>query len=184
MAGKAHKHLNVFQKPLGVFSKEPMTGFYRNGSCEVGPEDKGNHSVAATLTDEFLDFSASRGNNLRSIGLKSGQKWCLCAPRWKEALDYAKSQSDGKAEGFSHHAGSTSTSIVPKVHLHATNAKALDVIDIKDLKMYAAETEAANASNVAQSRKGGLGGAIKETTELANKGEMTSREPKKGEHMS
>lgn len=141
-------------------------------------------AIIATLTDEFLDFSASRGNDLRSIGLKSGQKWCLCAPRWKEALDYAKSQSDGKAEGFSHHVGSSSSSIVPKVHLHATNAKALDVVDLKDLKMYAAETEAANASNVAQSRKGGMGGAIKETTELANKGEMTSREPKNGEHMS
>lgn len=127
----------VFQKPLLPFSKEPMTGFYRNGSCEVGPEDKGNHAIAglslfsfplpvpipsdppvpkriwemqklggmadtnkqtglthtpkATLTDSFLDFSASRGNDLRSIpGLKAGGKWCLCVNRWKEAVDYAE----------------------------------------------------------------------------------------------
>jgi len=184
MAGKAHKNLNVFQKPLGVFSKDPMTGFYRNGSCEVGPEDKGNHSIAATLTDEFLDFSASRGNNLRSIGLSAGCKWCLCAARWKEALDHAKSADSPDDQGFSHHAGSASSSVVPKVHLHATNARALDVVDLKDLKLYAAETEAANASSVAQSTHGGLGGAVKQRTELADRGEMTSREPKRDEHMS
>ncbi|KAG0652007.1 hypothetical protein D0Z07_0927 [Hyphodiscus hymeniophilus] len=151
------------KKPLGLFSKEPMTGFYRNGYCEVGPEDTGNHSVAATLTDDFLDFSASRGNNLRRIGLTAGCKWCLCAARWKEAMDHAKN-SDDKGD------------LVPKVHLHATNEKALDVVGLEDLKKFAAEPEAGNASNVAQSRRGGMGGAIKERTELAGKGDMTSRE--------
>merc|ERR1711974_449378 len=63
-AGKAHQSLNVFKKPLGLFSKQPMTGFYRNGYCDVGPDDTGNHSVAATLTDPFRDFTASRGNNV------------------------------------------------------------------------------------------------------------------------
>merc|ERR1712098_124207 len=58
---------------------------------DVGPDDTGNHSVAATLTDPFLDFPASRGNNLRSIGLTAGCKWCLCAARWKEAVDHANS---------------------------------------------------------------------------------------------
>lgn len=173
------------KKPLGLFSNEPMTGFYRNGYCDVGPEDTGNHSVAgtncplslhqkhqltklpATLTDPFLDFTASRGNNLRSIGLTAGCKWCLCASRWKEAMEHASSQSepDGIKE-----------SIVPKVHLHATHEKALDVVKMEDLKKFAAEPEVGNASNVAQSRKGGMGGAIKERTELANKEEMTSRE--------
>lgn len=65
--------------------------------------------------------------------------------------------------------------MVPKVHLHATSERALDVVDIKDLKRYAAESEVGNASNVAQSRKGGMGGKIGERSELAGKGEMTGR---------
>jgi hypothetical protein len=93
--------------------------------------------------------------------LKAGNKWCLCAARWKEALEYAKKDP--------------SSDIVPKVHLHATHEKALEVVSYEDLKKFAAETEAANASTVAQSRKGGMGGAIKESTELAGKGEMTSK---------
>ena len=71
-----------------------MTGFYRDGYCRVGPEDPGNHSVAGLLTDEFLDFTASRGNNLRAAGLTAGCKWCLCASRWKEAMDAAKGEGD------------------------------------------------------------------------------------------
>lgn len=89
-----------------------MTGFLRNGYCEVPPEDFGNHSVAAIVTDEFLDFSASQGNNLRDIGLTGGCKWCLCASRqfpwfriarvvmltdvagWKEAFDARKGDQD------------------------------------------------------------------------------------------
>lgn len=96
-----------------------MTGFYRDGYCRVGPEDGGNHAVAGpcphlchpipqpasvtanaffcctgVLTKEFLDFSASRGNNLRSIGLEPGCKWCLCTARWKEAMEAAKGKDD------------------------------------------------------------------------------------------
>lgn len=66
--------------------------------------------------------------------------------------------------------------VVPKVHLHATHERALDVLSMEDLKKHAAEPEVGNASNVAQSRKGGMGGAIKEKTELARKDDMTSRE--------
>ena len=80
-------------------------------------------------------------------------------------LDHASQQTDQASE-----------SVVPKVHLHATSEKALDVVNMKDLKKYAAEPEVGNASNIAQSRKGGMGGAIKERTELANKEEMTGRE--------
>ncbi|RAL68191.1 hypothetical protein DID88_008898 [Monilinia fructigena] len=158
--GKAHKSLNVMKKPLGQFGKG--TGFYRNGKCDVGPEDTGNHSIAATLTDNFLDFSASRGNNLRGIGLTGGNKWCLCASRWKEAMEAARNSSE--------------KDLVPKVHLHATHERALDSVSLEDLKKYAAEPEAANASTVAQSRKGnnGPGGVpTKERTELAGAGEMT-----------
>jgi hypothetical protein len=71
---------------------------------------------------------------------------------------------------------SSQNSVVPKVHLHATHEKALDVVGYEDLKKFAAEPEAGNSSNVAQSRQGGHGGAIKERTELANKEEMTGRE--------
>ncbi|MCJ1248712.1 hypothetical protein MMC30_005931 [Trapelia coarctata] len=117
----------VFQKPLALFSQKPMTGFYRDGYCRVGPEDSGNHAIAATLTDAFLDFSASRGNNLRSIGLTSGCKWCLCTSRWKEAVDAAASAEDP---------------VVPKVFLHATDQSALDRVSLADLKKFAAEGEA------------------------------------------
>lgn len=72
----------------------PMTGFYRDGYCRVGPEDRGNHAVAGLLTKEFLDFSASRGNNLRQIGLEPGCKWCLCTARWKEAMEAAEGRDD------------------------------------------------------------------------------------------
>ncbi|TVY62727.1 hypothetical protein LSUE1_G008962 [Lachnellula suecica] len=95
---KAHHSLSIFKTPLTLHSKSPVTGFYRNGYCDVGPDDAGNHSVAATLTDPFLDFTASRGNNLRSIGLTGGCKWCLCANRWKEASVFAEKEgkvSDG-----------------------------------------------------------------------------------------
>lgn len=127
----------------------------------------------ATLTDEFLDFSASRGNNLRSIGLTSGCKWCLCAARWKEALDATASDKN------------LSPSVVPKVHLHATHEKALDVVDYGDLKKHAAAPEAAAASgrqDASESRKGGhVGGTgLKERTDLAGKGEMTGREIENG----
>ncbi|KAL0264325.1 hypothetical protein SLS55_000273 [Diplodia seriata] len=84
----------VFKKPLALHSTKPMTGFLRNGYCEVPAGDFGNHSVAAEVTDEFLEFSASRGNDLRTVGLAGGCKWCLCASRWKEALDARKNDQD------------------------------------------------------------------------------------------
>ncbi|KAF2091208.1 hypothetical protein K490DRAFT_71430 [Saccharata proteae CBS 121410] len=118
--------LNVFKQPLAIHSTKPMTGFMRNGYCEVPPEDFGNHSVAAEVTEEFLDFSAKRGNNLRDAGLTGGCKWCLCVSRWKEALDARKNDQDA---------------VVPKVFLNATNVKALDKVDLDDLKKFAADGE-------------------------------------------
>lgn len=77
------KSLNVFKQPLALHSTQPMTGFLRNGYCEVPASDYGNHSIAAEVTDEFLDFSAKQGNDLRPIpGMKGGCKWCLCATRY------------------------------------------------------------------------------------------------------
>jgi uncharacterized protein (DUF2237 family) len=85
---------NVLGGPLGLCSNDPMTGFYRNGCCDTGPEDIGSHTVCAVMTEEFLEFSASVGNDLSTPrpefgfpGLRPGDRWCLCAPRWQQALE-------------------------------------------------------------------------------------------------
>ena len=100
----------VLKGPLAFFSNTPPTGFTRSGYCEVPAGDFGNHAVAAEVTEEFLDFTASRGNDLRIAGLKGGCKWCLCAGRWLEAFQERKSDSDA---------------VVPKVFLESTHEKAL-----------------------------------------------------------
>ncbi|KAL8734066.1 MAG: hypothetical protein Q9181_003350 [Wetmoreana brouardii] len=143
----------VFKKPLALFSQSPMTGFYRDGYCRSGPEDGGNHAVAGLLTKEFLDFSASRGNNLRSIGLEPGCKWCLCTARWKEAMEAAKGKDDP---------------IVPKVYLHATHDSALENgITMDALKKFAAEPEARGGGGSLEKEfpitPGQKGGIAKET---------------------
>ncbi|HEY2048462.1 MAG TPA: DUF2237 domain-containing protein [Caulobacteraceae bacterium] len=85
---------NVLGGPLSACSMDPVTGFFRNGCCETGPEDVGMHTVCAVMTAEFLEFSQLVGNDLSTPrpelgfpGLRPGDRWCLCAPRWKEALD-------------------------------------------------------------------------------------------------
>ncbi|HET7505808.1 MAG TPA: DUF2237 domain-containing protein [Kofleriaceae bacterium] len=83
---------NVLGLPLEPCSTRPMTGFFRTGCCETGEEDVGRHVVCAQMTAEFLAFSASRGNDLSTSrpgfpGLRPGDRWCLCAARWKEAFD-------------------------------------------------------------------------------------------------
>jgi len=86
--------LNVFGEPLETCSEDPLTGFYRNGCCETGKDDIGTHTVCAIVTKEFLEFSKSVGNDLSTPipayqfpGLKPGDRWCLCASRWKQAYD-------------------------------------------------------------------------------------------------
>ena len=85
---------NVLGQELMPCSNAPLTGFYRNGCCETGPDDTGLHTVCAVMTAAFLAFSRSVGNDLSTPrpdfnfpGLRPGDRWCLCAPRWKEALD-------------------------------------------------------------------------------------------------
>ena len=85
---------NVLGGDLAPCSNAPLTGFYRNGCCETGAEDTGQHTVCAVMTAEFLRFSMRMGNDLSTPrpeydfpGLRPGDRWCLCAPRWKEALD-------------------------------------------------------------------------------------------------
>ena len=111
---------NVLGTDLQIASKNPLTGFYRTGFCSTDEKDRGVHVVAAVVTDEFLNYSLSRGNDLISPypasgfpGLKAGNIWCLCAMRWKEALD---------------------AGVAPPVILEATNIKALQYITLEDLK--------------------------------------------------
>lgn len=116
--------LNVLGQELLPCSNAPLTGFFRNGCCETGPEDLGLHTVCAVMTTEFLDFSRRAGNDLSTPrpdlhfpGLKPGDRWCLCAPRWKEALD----------------AGAA-----PGVVLEATHEETLAIVTLDVLKAYAA----------------------------------------------
>ncbi len=84
---------NVLGEVLEPCSRDPLTGFYRDGCCNTGKEDRGSHTVCALVTDTFLEFSKARGNDLSTAvpaygfpGLKAGDRWCLCAPRWQEAF--------------------------------------------------------------------------------------------------
>lgn len=103
----------------------------RTGYCESPSSDTGNHSVAAILTNEFLDFSAARGNDLRRGGLTGGCKWCLCVSRWKEAFDARRGDQDTK---------------VPKVVLKSTNERALEVVSLDDLKKFAVDADVRNGN--------------------------------------
>jgi uncharacterized protein (DUF2237 family) len=116
---------NVLGTDLQDCSLDPVTGFYRNGCCDTGAEDVGVHTVCAVMTDEFLAFSASVGNDLSTprpefgfAGLRSGDRWCLCASRWVEALD----------------AGAA-----PEVVLEATHARTLEWADLSALQAHAAD---------------------------------------------
>jgi len=112
--------LNIFSTPLLVHSLQPPTGYARDGYCHAPASDAGNHSVAAVLTREFLEFSKSRGNDLMSIGLDGGCRWCLCVSRWKEALAAYRS-------------GELSKEAVPRVVLGATGRRALEECSVQEL---------------------------------------------------
>jgi len=140
-----------------MLSKDPPTGFYKDGYCRTGPDDKGNHSVAATVNQKFLDFTNSKGNNLSKAGVKDGMKWCLCATRWKEAFDAAQK-------------GDLPKSAVPQVHLHAPHERALEQVKYGDLSKYAAEGEAPNQSRNRQDVHHSPevpGGITRETSEIS-----------------
>ena len=115
--------INVLGGPLRPCSIDPITGFYRDGCCNTGTEDLGLHTVCCVMTAEFLAFSKSVGNDLSTpmpqygfAGLKAGDQWCLCAPRWQEA----------------HDAG-----MAPQVKLRSTHIAASEFCDIEALKRHA-----------------------------------------------
>ena len=117
--------INVLGGGLESCSENPVTGFFRNGCCDTSAQDYGSHTVCAVMTAEFLAFSKQAGNDLSTpmpefgfAGLKPGDKWCLCAPRWQEAFE----------------AGSA-----PRVALRATHQDALAYCKLEDLKRFAVD---------------------------------------------
>ncbi|MCA1622991.1 MAG: DUF2237 domain-containing protein [Acidobacteria bacterium] len=123
--GHKPKPKNVLGGELKSCCLKPLTGFYRDGFCKTGAEDRGSHTVCIRVTDDFLKFSKSRGNDLSTPrpefqfpGLQDGDKWCLVAVRWQEALE---------------------AGIAPDVVLEATDEAALQYVSLEDLKKYRAE---------------------------------------------
>ena len=117
---------NVLGGELLPCGQNPVTGFYRDGCCNTGPDDQGLHLVCTVVDDRFLAFSKSRGNDLSTPrheyhfpGLKQGDRWCICVERWQEAL----------------HAG-----VAPAVILEATHISTLEFVDLDDLKSHALPT--------------------------------------------
>jgi len=116
---------NVLGDELIECSADPVTGFFRNGKCDTCGDDVGMHTVCVKMTDAFLEFSASRGNDLSTSmpeykfpGLQAGDFWCLCLGRWIEAFE---------------------AGVAPQVRLAATHASALEFIDLDVLESYAAD---------------------------------------------
>ena len=116
---------NVLGTTLIPCSLDPITGFYRDGYCKTFNNDSGEHIICSEVTDRFLNFSKSRGNDLSTAvpeynfdGLKEGDRWCLCADRWLEALQF---------------------NMAPKILLESTHSKMLEKIDFNILKKYSIE---------------------------------------------
>ncbi len=116
---------NVIGGKLEVCCTSPMTGCYRNGKCATGTDDRGVHVVCAQVTEEFLSFTQMRGNDLSTPspmsgfpGLQPGDRWCLCASRWQEALN---------------------AGVAPPVILSATHVSALEYVSLEELKKHALE---------------------------------------------
>jgi uncharacterized protein (DUF2237 family) len=119
---------NLLGRPLEDCSRDPMTGFFRTGCCDTSAEDRGLHVVCTRVTAEFLDFSRRRGNDLSTprpgfAGLRPGDRWCLCAARWKEAFD---------------------AGVAPPVLLAATNEAAATVCTREALLAHALDLDALN----------------------------------------
>ena len=117
--------LNVLGEPLQPCSTRPLTGFYRNGCCDTGPEDRGSHTVCVIATEEFLSFSKYLGNDLSTprpeygfAGLKAGDRWCVCAGRFRQAV-----------QEFA----------APQVVLASTHLRATEIVPLELLRAHAAD---------------------------------------------
>jgi uncharacterized protein len=119
----------VLHRPLKLHSLSPPTGFHRDGYCRTSPSDTGHHAIAGIVSDEFLDFTASKGNDLRTIpGMKAGCKWCLCTGRWLEAYK-------------AYQRGEVGRSAVPRVVLEATEESVLGRVNLEVLNGFAVKPE-------------------------------------------
>ena len=115
--------INIFGDEIEACCYDPMTGYYRDGFCNTDEHDHGSHVVCAVMTDDFLEFSKSKGNDLTTPrpefnfpGLKEGDRWCLCALRWKEAYD---------------------AGVAPKVFLESCHLNSLNFVTKEQLAEYA-----------------------------------------------
>jgi uncharacterized protein (DUF2237 family) len=117
--------VNVFGETLETCGEDPVTGFFRDGCCNTSDDDTGSHTVCVQVTQAFLEFSRFRGNDLSTprpefgfAGLKPGDRWCLCAARWKEAYD---------------------AGMAPRVYLRATHQRALEIVPLDVMRGFAAD---------------------------------------------
>jgi len=115
--------VNVFGETLALCSDDPVTGFYRDGACNTCRQDAGSHTVCIEASAEFLEYSRFKGNDLSTPvpdsdfkGLRAGDRWCLCAVRWLQALE---------------------DNMAPRVYLKRTHIRALDIVPMELLKRYA-----------------------------------------------
>ena len=120
-----NQSMNVLGEPLIVCCENPITGFYRNGRCDTGPEDHGVHTVCVRVTSDFLEYSASVGNDLSTPfpefgfpGLTDGDRWCLCLSRWKQAYD---------------------AKVAPQIYLASTHEASLDLVPLEVLIEFAVD---------------------------------------------
>ena len=123
MRADIEESVNVLGEPLKPCSFDPVTGFFRDGCCNTGPEDRGRHTVCVRVTEEFLVFSRRRGNDLSTPhpefgfpGLRPGDRWCLCVLRWREAWE---------------------AGVAPKVILASTHRSVLRIVPLEVLKEHA-----------------------------------------------
>jgi|TARA_B100001079_G_scaffold167506_1_gene143755 uncharacterized protein (DUF2237 family) len=117
------KQKNVFGEEIETCCESPITGFFRDGFCHTDGTDEGVHTVCVSMTEDFLEFSKSKGNDLSTPrpkfnfpGLKEGDSWCLCAERWVEAYE---------------------VSMAPKLYIKRTNLRTLDIVPLEILKKFA-----------------------------------------------
>ena len=119
----ATKQRNVFGEEIETCCENPITGFFRDGFCHTDERDEGVHTICVSMTEEFLEFSKSKGNDLSTPrpefnfpGLKEGDSWCLCAERWAEAYKF---------------------NVAPQLYINKTNIRTLDIISLEILKNFA-----------------------------------------------